>query len=342
MITFEYGKKKRAELRLPLQHFIVIDDWLGKLGENAYLGWLKFYTWADRSAPDREADIIPMGMKKVAERLGCSEPTLYKTIIRPLWNYGLIDIKEVMMHRTPHKNIIVYEYPQNDPTLATKPLEKIRDYDTDYSSTSRVYGRKGGKKQKGGLKKFKVIGLKKFKPLAKKILSPPLKKILANNDIEYLSNVMNNSSNDQKKEYNGQSIRVPDRIKKAVERNGLIDRLTDIALVYEIFSGQPGFSDPLMIMTLSKPAVKKKADADPGAFYRYLTSAIQNNIQQNAPTRVAPPMPVSSVFMDKLPASVLEQREWEAKQEVKHDSGNTRTVWDDPDLREKLMALRQK
>ncbi|MDA5110979.1 hypothetical protein O3V59_21835, partial [Brevibacillus thermoruber] len=152
---------------------------------------------------------------------------------------------------------------------------------------------------------------------------------------------LNNFSNDQKK-YNGQSICVPDNIKKAVERNGLIDRLTDIALVYEIFCGQPGFSDPLMIMTLSKPAVKKKADADPGAFYRYLTSAIQNNIQQNAPTRVAPPMPVSSVFMDKLPASVLEQREWEAKQEVKHDSGNTRTVWDDPDLREKLMALRQK
>lgn len=42
-------------------------------------------------------------------------------------------------------NIIVYEYPQNNPELATKPLVKLRDYDKDYQTKTRTLAQKGGR-----------------------------------------------------------------------------------------------------------------------------------------------------------------------------------------------------
>src|SRR5699024_8408862 len=67
---------------------------------------------------------------------------------RPLWNYGLIDLKEYYNDKikgTSATNIIVYKYPQNKKELETKPLEKIRDYETDYNSNARVFGKLGGR-----------------------------------------------------------------------------------------------------------------------------------------------------------------------------------------------------
>src|SRR5699024_5572594 len=87
---------------------------------------------------------------KIMKRLGVGKKKFYNSIIRPLWNYGLIDIeqfeKSISYGQKP-MNIIVYEYPQNDVTKKYKSLEKIRDYDTEYTSTARTFAKKGGRKQ---------------------------------------------------------------------------------------------------------------------------------------------------------------------------------------------------
>lgn len=137
-VQFITGKKKtRGELRLPQIHFVFCLDWDQKVGQKALFAWLKFYTWADRSNSEREVDIIPSSINKIAKRLGVGKTTLYDQIIKPLWNHGLIDLQEYHVDGNVYVNIIVYEYPQNDPSFATLPLEKVRDYDQDYLSNAR-------------------------------------------------------------------------------------------------------------------------------------------------------------------------------------------------------------
>lgn len=146
-VTFSHAKKRtRAELRLPQLHFIAADDWADKLGEKSFLAWLKFYTYADRRAEDRENDLIPSSMNGLCKKLGVSKSTFYQTVIPALWNFGLIDFEEYENGNVTALNIIVYEYPQNKPELATKPLDKIRDYQTEWQSKNRENGKKGGRK----------------------------------------------------------------------------------------------------------------------------------------------------------------------------------------------------
>ncbi|MFJ5625623.1 hypothetical protein ACIQD3_23775 [Peribacillus loiseleuriae] len=148
---FIQAKKKREELRLPILHYIVADNWMDKLGHKAFTAWLKFHTWVNRQ-DERIEDIsrakIPMSMDKVAEKLGINKSTLYRTIIPVLWEYGLIDLIEYEdSKRKTQKpvNIIPYDYPQNNKELETKPLEKCRDWKKDYNTQATFYGRKGGR-----------------------------------------------------------------------------------------------------------------------------------------------------------------------------------------------------
>jgi predicted transcriptional regulator len=145
---FIKAKKKREELRLPILHYIVADDWMDKLGPKAFTAWLKFHTWVNRQ-DERIDDIsqakIPMSMDKVAEKLGMNKSTLYRNIIPVLWEYGLIDLVEYDgSNRKTQKpvNIIPYDYPQNDKSLETKPLEKCRDWIKDYNTIATFYARK--------------------------------------------------------------------------------------------------------------------------------------------------------------------------------------------------------
>ncbi|WP_422659140.1 hypothetical protein ACK8P5_00895 [Paenibacillus sp. EC2-1] len=138
-VTFEVaGKRDRSELSLPIQHFIAMDDWINKLGHQAYIAWLKFYTYADRTESQR----FEASLTKLCERLGLSKGTFYSKVIPPLWNYGFIDFKE----RDGFMTIVVYSYPQNSYELATRPLNKIRDYATEWDSVNRDRGKAGGKK----------------------------------------------------------------------------------------------------------------------------------------------------------------------------------------------------
>lgn len=155
-ISFEKGKVPRAELELPRLHFIVVDQWADFIGEKALLAWLKMYSWADRkekidedSSNLWEQAKIPTSYAKIKKRLGVGNSTFYEKIIKPLWNVGLIDIKEysdsALKGQKPI-NIVVYKYPQNRIELASKALEKVRDYDTEYSSDAKTFAKRKKRK----------------------------------------------------------------------------------------------------------------------------------------------------------------------------------------------------
>ncbi|MEC0434411.1 hypothetical protein P8832_09585 [Bacillus subtilis] len=148
--TFQKAKKNRNEHNLPILYYVVADDWIDKLGSDAFTAWLKFYSWCDRSAEriDPNNDVIPSSLSKVMKRLGVGKKKFYNQVIRPLWNYGLIDLVEYEHSNqsgTKPINIIVYEYPQNKTQKKYEPLEQIRDYDKDYNTDSRGFAKKGGR-----------------------------------------------------------------------------------------------------------------------------------------------------------------------------------------------------
>lgn len=151
-ITFKQGTKKRHELQLPVIHFVAADDWIDKLGPDAFCAWLKFYSWCDRSKNrlDKENDVIPSSFNKIINKLGVSRQKFYKKILPALWNYGLIDIVEYDMSSSNGRkpmNIIVYDAPQNIVEKKFKPIEKIRDYEKEYTSVARTFAKTGGRKK---------------------------------------------------------------------------------------------------------------------------------------------------------------------------------------------------
>lgn len=154
--SFKKGSIPRAELELPSLHFVVVDQWIDEIGDKAFLAWLKMYSWCKRDEEDSEINHweearVPRSLKKLIKDLGVGRDTFYNKILKPLWNVGLIDIEEYEDSNnkgTKPINIIVYKYPQNNYSLSVKPLVKCRDYDTDYSSTSRTFAKKGGRPKK--------------------------------------------------------------------------------------------------------------------------------------------------------------------------------------------------
>lgn len=180
-VTFVAAKRKRNELTLPTLYFPVADahgeNWIDVLGEKAFCGWLKMHTLVDRTEKAKKENgnllTIPRSITNLSKDVfGVSKTTFYRTIIKPLWNYGLIDLQEWSNDpRTGQKsiNIIVYPYPQNDKMLETQPLEKVRDYDVDYSSNAQIYGKKGGR-PKGSLpNRFKNETVRSIRVSKKKL-----------------------------------------------------------------------------------------------------------------------------------------------------------------------------
>lgn len=217
--------KKRNELRLPQGYYIVTDDWLGKIGYKAYCHWLIFHTWVDRSDATKECDSIPMSLEAVATKLGVTKKTLYTTTIIPLWEYGLIDTIEYEgSNRKANKprNIVVFEYPQNNKELETKPLEKVRDWKKDHNTPAAIFSRKKHLKEKAKkevkkpklpakfnrkkiytvdrVKNYTVDGVKNYTVTVKKITPNNYSNNsinVSNNfniiDDEYITNIDNNS-----------------------------------------------------------------------------------------------------------------------------------------------------
>lgn len=146
-IAFRKGKRSRNELYLPALRYVVADDWIDKLGHDAFVAWLKFHTWVDRRDEEREYDRVPYTLQDTWEKLGMKRKKFYAKVLKPLWEHWLIDIVEYddsKRKAQKPKNIIVYESPQNKHETEIQPLQKLRDWEKDYGSPSQIFGRKGG------------------------------------------------------------------------------------------------------------------------------------------------------------------------------------------------------
>lgn len=145
-ITIEKGKTPRKGLRLPTLHFIVADDWIDKLGEKSFTLWLRLLTKVDRT--DDRKDTVKYSQHALAKTLGMSYSKLLR-LLQPLYEYGLIDyIEYKASEKAPAcENVVVFEYPQNNPDLDKEPLELCRKWenrtDEKYSFT-----KKGGRPKK--------------------------------------------------------------------------------------------------------------------------------------------------------------------------------------------------
>jgi hypothetical protein len=231
-VNFKKGKTPREELELPRLYFVTMDNWIEVIGEKAFLAWLRFYTWADREEETpgvnkwEEAN-IPNSFIKLAKKLGVGKGTFYNQILKPLWNVGLIDIEEYEDSKQKGQkplNITVYKYPQNNIALATKPLEVVRNYDTDYSSNARTFAKMGGRpksvdksdstpvlRQNGGGSEIEPGG---FSNRTGAGSEPEHNNIL--NDITNISNNFNNTLNDLN---NSSSSKEKNKTKEEEEEN---------------------------------------------------------------------------------------------------------------------------
>ncbi|MCY8814908.1 hypothetical protein P8917_10060 [Bacillus atrophaeus] len=158
--TVSEGKRKREELTLPILYFSAADalpgaeSWIETLGPKAFCAWLQLHTLVDRTDEAQSEygnkQTVPRSIENLAKDIfKIGKPTFYRTIIKPLWNYGLIDIVEWKAHKKIGQkamNIIVYHYPQNNKALETQPLKKVRDYEKDYQSNGKIFGILGGRK----------------------------------------------------------------------------------------------------------------------------------------------------------------------------------------------------
>ncbi|WP_053071943.1 hypothetical protein [Ornithinibacillus contaminans] len=170
--NFKSGSIPREELELPTLHFVVMDQWINVIGDKALLAWLKMYSWCKRDDKDSEVNQweqarVPRSLMKVIKDLGVGKDTFYNKILKPLWNVGLIDIEEFgdsNIKGTKPINIIVYKYPQNNYSLSVKPLVQVRDYDKDYSSTSKTFAKKGGRPKKTNADSVQNIGGSEIEP----------------------------------------------------------------------------------------------------------------------------------------------------------------------------------
>lgn len=144
--TVSKSKTPRNARQLPTLHYIVADDWIDKLGEKSFCLYLKLWTMVDRTGEQHE---IKTRQSKLIQRLGMSKSTFLRTL-KPLYEYGLVDLQEYEGSKNEGNkpvNIIVHRNPQNEPTLAFEPIEKVRDWSTR-TDVKYSFTKKGGRPKK--------------------------------------------------------------------------------------------------------------------------------------------------------------------------------------------------
>lgn len=72
------GKKSRNELFLPALRYIVVDDWVDKIGHEALVAWLKLHSWVDRTDEHREYDRVPYTLESTWKNLVWEEKNFMK------------------------------------------------------------------------------------------------------------------------------------------------------------------------------------------------------------------------------------------------------------------------
>jgi DNA-binding Lrp family transcriptional regulator len=141
--TVTKATKQRHQLNLPIMHFVVVDDWFGKIGEKSFTTWLKLLTMVDRKHTDHT---VRYSQQSLAKELGVSRPTLIKHL-QPLYEYGFIEYTEYNLKGKVMQNIVVYEAPLNDDANLLKPLVKVRDWEKR-TEEKFDFTKKGGRKKK--------------------------------------------------------------------------------------------------------------------------------------------------------------------------------------------------
>jgi hypothetical protein len=165
MSVVKQAKKARQELNLPILSFEVADSWIDHLEYEQFGWWLKLHSWVDRSDSKYCDNHIPYTLESVFEKLGVSKATFYRKV-KVLWECGLIEIVEFEKSERKSqkpKNILVYEYPFHEIERKYKPLTKLRDWQKDYESQSKLAGLKGGLMRKSTAKndRFKTETVEK-------------------------------------------------------------------------------------------------------------------------------------------------------------------------------------
>ncbi|MGE7976681.1 hypothetical protein ACQKOK_28265 [Bacillus cereus] len=147
--TLELGKTPREALRLPQLHFIVMDDWLDKLGEKSFCLWLKLLTKVDRT--DDRKNTVKYSQKALAESLGMAKSTMLR-LLKPLYEYGLIEYTQYTFDTNKHsaENIVIFEMPQNNPALQFAPLQKCRSWE-QRTEEKFNYSKRGGRPKSDAL-----------------------------------------------------------------------------------------------------------------------------------------------------------------------------------------------
>lgn len=176
--TLELGKTPREALRLPQLHFIVMDDWLDKLGEKSFCLWLKLLTKVDRT--DDRKNTVKYSQKALAESLGMAKSTMLR-LLKPLYEYGLIEYTQYTFDTNKHsaENIVIFEMPQNNPALQFAPLQKCRSWE-QRTEEKFNYSKRGGRPKADALEVTEddlPIGMQDLPKEEPKEAPKPVKKV---------------------------------------------------------------------------------------------------------------------------------------------------------------------
>ncbi|WP_134703780.1 hypothetical protein [Ammoniphilus sp. YIM 78166] len=107
---------------IPQIHSIMVSDWLPKLGEKAFLTWLRLHSWKkETSSPDTPFS-LSLSLNKIIKQLKMGKNTFYEKVLRPLLHFGLIELKP-KNEAQKETHLIIYSYPENNPENAHSVLQ---------------------------------------------------------------------------------------------------------------------------------------------------------------------------------------------------------------------------
>ncbi|HHY22568.1 MAG TPA: hypothetical protein GX525_11995 [Bacilli bacterium] len=227
-----------------------------KLSEILFMKWMKLTTLVDRSVSRKENFHVKNKVATIAKMLGYSHTKgLYK-ILKPLFEVGLIDLKETTVNATKMIDIVVYPYPIYAESQICD-LIKIRSWNDRESfgfslSFAGVNARKKSQSENPDEQqeqKYTGEGTKVHKKMEQKYTSPVNKSTQAPVNKSTHTNIYKSTNNNKSTNINKSLIdRLDPKIRVSFiqfcekqnigecELNDLIDRLIDFIPTSSKFS----------------------------------------------------------------------------------------------------------
>ncbi len=123
-------------------------SWVKTLGASTFCYWLGLLSMSKVTTDENYLDSAK-SLKEIMGIFDISQSTFTNKLIRPLYEYGLIDVVDIPgsekynRRGLPSRKIIVYPYPQGRVELLTQPLTACRNYDLHYQSKAKEFGLMG-------------------------------------------------------------------------------------------------------------------------------------------------------------------------------------------------------